>query len=367
MIKVFFSTILLAVSLMVSAQGNSGLGFNYQAVVRGADGFVLSMQSVELRFSLMPGQHATEPSWVETHSVSTDAFGTVGVTVGKGTKAGGIAAEFEDVNFAAVYYWMKVEIKREGLDFRELGFTALPSVPYAEAASFATTVTNKEEVTYAETAAHAEKADFAQSAAFAETANKAESATNATNAVHATHAANGVPPGTIMAFAGDANKVPNGWMLCDGRQLNRTDYPALFDAISTAWGGYDNYFFLPDMRGMFLRGVSGNAIRDEDRNSRVALNTGGNSGNNVGSYQEDAIRNIKGQSRFYAHSNAVTYSEEEDNGAIYLLEPQYNALPSGSGQQDRNYYSFRFDASRNVPTGSDNRPQNVYVNYIIKY
>jgi len=61
---------------------NSGRGFNYQAVVRGADGFVMPSKPVELRFSLMTGQQATQASWVETHSVTTDALGTIGVTVG---------------------------------------------------------------------------------------------------------------------------------------------------------------------------------------------------------------------------------------------------------------------------------------------
>jgi hypothetical protein len=39
---------------------------------------------------------------------------------------------------------------------------------------------------------------------------------------------------------------------------------------------------------------------------------------------------------------------------------------SGSGSTWYNYTNS-FDVSRVVPTGNDNRPQNVYVNYIIKY
>ena len=29
-----------------------------------------------------------------------------------------------------------------------------------------------------------------------------------------------VPPGTVAAFAGEKDKVPFGWVLCDGRALN---------------------------------------------------------------------------------------------------------------------------------------------------
>ena len=154
--KIFSVTMLaLLVSTTMFSQGNSGLGFNYQAVVRGMDGFVLPKQSVELRFSLMPGQQATQASWVETHNVMTDAVGTIGVTVGKGAKAGGVAATYKDVNFAAVHYWLKVEI-REGGSYRELSYVALSSVPYAEVA---------------------------------------------TNAVSS-------PVGSVMPFAGDASKTP---------------------------------------------------------------------------------------------------------------------------------------------------------------
>ena len=120
--KFFIVIVVFFISASVFAQGNSGLGFNYQAIVRDADGFVLSKQSVELRFSLMPGQQATQASWVETHKATTDVYGTIGVIVGKGTKAEGVAATFKDVNFAAVHYWLKVEIK-EGSNYRELSYT----------------------------------------------------------------------------------------------------------------------------------------------------------------------------------------------------------------------------------------------------
>ena len=299
------------------AQGNSGLGFNYQAVVRGVDGFVLPKQSVELRFSLMPGQQATEASWVETHNVTTDDFGTVGVTVGKGTKAGGIAAQFKDVNFAAVHYWLKVEIQ-EGGNYRELSYTALASVPYAEAV---------------------------------------------TNAVSC-------PIGSIMPFAGDASKVPAGWLLCDGKAVSRSEYSTLYDLIGTSYGFGNNSttFNLPDMRGMFLRGVSGDSGKDVDAATRVPLREGGNSGNSIGSYQVDAIRNIVGwitmdDQAFISGLGGAFY---KGGASSYDAESRLSATTG--------VYTH-FDANTGAPdnpmagyaNGADIRPQNVYVNYIIKY
>ena len=307
--------ILALVLFSISSFGqNSGLGFNYQAVVRGVDGFVLSEQSVELQFSLMPGQQATQASWIEIHNVTTDEFGTIGVVVGKGIKAGGVAAAFADVNFAAIHYWLKIEIKENG-NFRELSYSQLTSVPYAEVAN---------------------------------------------NAVNS-------PIGSIMPFAGDASKVPTGWLLCDGDEVSRSEYAALYDVIGTAWGFGNNSttFNLPDMRGVFLRGISGDSEKDEDVEERVPLKEGGNSGNNVGSYQGDAIRNITGK-----ESDQNQWCDNFRNnveGAFSYHEAGYNAGdPRGGGGSDPFYY-LCFDASLVVPVGSDNRPQNVYVNYIIKF
>jgi len=303
----FFACFLLAATSF--AQGNSGLGFNYQAVVRGLDGFVMPSKSIELRFSLMPGQQATQASWVETQGVTTDAYGTIGVTIGKGTKAGGVAATFADVNFAAVYYWLKVEIK-EGSDYRELSYTALPSCPYCE---------------------------------------------NAFNAVSS-------PVGSVMPFAGDASKVPDGWLLCDGSAVSRSNYAALYAVIGTAWGSGNNSttFNLPDMRGMFLRGVSGDSGRDVDTATRLPIKDGGNGGNSVGSYQGDAIRNMTGDLAVGAGGGSLNRA----TGIFYVGKDVIN---QGMFYNNGNRAVASFDASLVVPVGSDNRPQNIYVNYIIKY
>lgn len=60
------------------------------------------------------------------------------------------------------------------------------------------------------------------------------------------------PAGAISAYAGAA--APEGWLLCDGRAVNRSDYPALFAAIGTAYGpgNGSSTFNLPDARGRVL-------------------------------------------------------------------------------------------------------------------
>jgi microcystin-dependent protein len=56
-----------------------------------------------------------------------------------------------------------------------------------------------------------------------------------------------IPAGTIIMSASIAE--PGGWLDCDGRLLNINVYPDLFSAIRYSFGGADNSFNLPDMRG----------------------------------------------------------------------------------------------------------------------
>lgn len=62
----------------------------------------------------------------------------------------------------------------------------------------------------------------------------------------------GVPIGTILPFAG--SQAPEGWMIANGEELNSTDYPELFAAIGTTYGGSGNNFNLPNLMGRFPMG-----------------------------------------------------------------------------------------------------------------
>lgn len=64
-------------------------------------------------------------------------------------------------------------------------------------------------------------------------------------------------PGTIIAYGGIG--APTGYLACDGSNVSRTTYAALFTAISTTWGAGDGSttFALPDLRRRTLVGVGG--------------------------------------------------------------------------------------------------------------
>ena len=64
------------------------------------------------------------------------------------------------------------------------------------------------------------------------------------------------PAGIVMPFAGSV--APQGYLLCDGSAVSRTDYADLFTAIGTVYGAGDGSttFNIPDLSGRVVLGVS---------------------------------------------------------------------------------------------------------------
>ena len=149
----------------------------------------------------------------------------------------------------------------------------------------------------------------------------------------------GMPAGTITSFGGAT--IPNGWLLCDGALIDRIQYQTLFNVIGVAWGNGNGTttFNLPDLRGAFLRGVAGSSTRDPDKTTRTAMNTGGNSGNNVGSYQADELE---------SHYHSIIGN---------------NGINAGGTSHGGTSGTFNSGATG----GNETRPKNAYVFYIIKY
>jgi microcystin-dependent protein len=59
----------------------------------------------------------------------------------------------------------------------------------------------------------------------------------------------GVPSGSITQFA--ASSAPTGWLICDGSNVSRTTYAALFAVIGTTYGSGDGSttFGIPNLKG----------------------------------------------------------------------------------------------------------------------
>ena len=65
-----------------------------------------------------------------------------------------------------------------------------------------------------------------------------------------------IPPGTIIHYAG--RTVPSGWLICNGANVSRTDYAALFAAIGTIYGAGNESttYGLPNLNGRFFEGTT---------------------------------------------------------------------------------------------------------------
>lgn len=64
-----------------------------------------------------------------------------------------------------------------------------------------------------------------------------------------------IPVGTVNYFAREF--PPEGWLLCDGREVSRDVFADLFNVTGISFGaGNENTTFnLPDLRGEFIRGL----------------------------------------------------------------------------------------------------------------
>ena len=64
--------------------------------------------------------------------------------------------------------------------------------------------------------------------------------------------------GEIRIWAGAAADIPDGYLLCDGSAVSRTQYTALYQTIGDTYGAGDGSttFNLPDLRDAFPMGAS---------------------------------------------------------------------------------------------------------------
>lgn len=147
----------------------------------------------------------------------------------------------------------------------------------------------------------------------------------------ATYGDGPIPAGTVTAYAGNSggfSKLPPGYLKCNGAAVSRTTYANLFDAIGTQFGAGNGSttFNVPDLRGEFIRGF------DDGR--------GVDSGRVFGSAQADD---------FKSHRHGIlTTTVGAGSSAVA-------ALGGGSGNVT------------DYTGGTETRPRNIAMSYIIKY
>ena len=312
--KRFVLTASIFLLALVAISQTSSKGFSFQGYAIDPEGKAISQENITVKFTVYP-KGGTGVTYTEEQALTSDNYGVFHAEVGSED-----AASFQKMNFTtSVDYWLKVQVKKTvGGAYTTINDAEMLAVPYAR------------------------------------------------------QAANGVPVGTIVPFAGPSTKIPTGWVICDGSQLDGTsaDYAQLYNILGNTWGGSGTNFRLPDLRGQFLRGVDAGAGTDPDASARTSKNSS-NSGDEVGSYQTDQVeshKHVLNESDHNHYYNDIYYSES--GGTI--------GVPSnrGSGDSDNNNGGYEIgrttggsktNISMNNTGGNETRPTNAAVYYIIKY
>lgn len=167
---------------------------------------------------------------------------------------------------------------------------------------------------------------------------------------YAMYAQNGVPTGSIMPYIGTT--APNGWLLCDGSAIPSGIY---YDKLKTLVGNNT-----PDLRAMFLRGVgSGN----------------GKVGPDLKVVQQDALgihnHGVNLNTNYSGtHSHSMFFSNDNYSGNGGGDTGLEDDRPNDYNREIHtdNSGSHYHNVSGNTYTtgGSETRPINYGVNYIIK-
>jgi microcystin-dependent protein len=143
------------------------------------------------------------------------------------------------------------------------------------------------------------------------------------------------PTGTIICFAGQL--VPPGWVLCDGSEISKFEYPNLFSVIGNTYGIPVNSsnFVLPNLQQRMPLGKSiSNNLGDNGGNSNITLST-----NQLPSHNHNGTTESAG-----IHSHSAT-----DSGHNHSYDDAYFAENTGSlniygtsaGTDNDNDYIYR--------------------------
>ncbi len=177
------------------------------------------------------------------------------------------------------------------------------------------------------------------------------------------------PTGAILPYAGEM--APEGYLLCNGAEINRTTYASLFGVIGSTYGvGNGNTtFHLPDLRGRFPLGLD---------------NMGGTSADVVTAAEADSLAGSGGAethtltiNEMPAHSHLVrqrrSSRHEPEESGNWEVEITQRHNESGWRSDDSTSNPLNSQTGENVPlqnTGGDqahnNMPPYLSLNYIIK-
>jgi len=123
--------ILLILALVITTVGFSQAPekMSYQAIVRDANGDLLSNISIGMQISILENSASGNAIYVETHSPMTNVNGLATIEIGAGAIVSGV---FSEIDWSADRYFIKTETDPTGtVNYTISGTSQLLSVPFA--------------------------------------------------------------------------------------------------------------------------------------------------------------------------------------------------------------------------------------------
>lgn len=133
-----------------------------------------------------------------------------------------------------------------------------------------------------------------------------------------------VPIGVVVHYMGDT--IPEGYLLCNGASLSRTEYPELFAVLGTKCGAADTaHFNIPDTHHRFLEGTT---VLSE-----------------IGKYIAEGLPNILSGTSFH-NCNGAALLYPDQNGSFYGENASDHYQKVVETDEGKSFSVLRMDASR---------------------
>lgn len=140
-----------------------------------------------------------------------------------------------------------------------------------------------------------------------------------------------MPTGSIMMYGGQME--PDGWMFCDGRTLDRSQYEHLFYIIGTAYGAPSSTTFsLPNFNSRYPRGNANNTGGGSNSKTLVQANIPPHAHSFTFSYNTLGRQNGTGTALAYATAGdggdvvRTGTTSSAGSGSAFNVEPAYTSV-----------------------------------------
>lgn len=152
-----------------------------------------------------------------------------------------------------------------------------------------------------------------------------------------------MPVGVVLPYV--SSVAPNGWLNCEGQELYRGDYPALFAVIGTIYGAGNGTttFNLPDLAGRVVVGQGGGSgltareMGDKDGEETHTLTTGEMPSH---SHTSNAVGSTLGLMTANGSNTAVTTDSSPVEPNLYAAPVALSINSAGSGGAHNNMQPF---------------------------